>query len=349
VVPGSFNASALKSRARDRWIGWQAEDRDVRRHPIVNQSRFLVLERIPNLASRALSLLARRVARDWPVRHGHPLLLPETFVDPARFEGTCHRAAGWIEIGRSAGYRRVRGGYQTGSTPKTMWVRPLRGDARQRLAQARLPACFLHRQEVAEVYPNEIYLSILDHFPHITDPRRRQGKRYRLETLLALSAAAVFAGARGCPEIGEWIREQSDAVLRHFRPGLRRGRVQRPSVYCIRNALIHTDPGEFDRALHAWKSSIGAPDTAIAIDGKTLRGAIDGEGRPVHLLSAVGHRSRTTLAKKHPARPGRQQRAEVHQRDRRVPSPAGGNAGTRRQDHYRGCHAGLPRDCPVHP
>lgn len=304
VVLSSFNASALKSRARDRWIGWQPEDRDVRRHLILNQSRFLVLESIPNLASRALSLLARQVARDWPERYGHPLLLLETFVDPACFKGTCYRAAGWTEIGRSAGYRRVAGGYRSGSTAKMMWVRPLRNDARQLLARAHLPAVFFPNQEVVKMYPETIYLSILDHFSQIPDPRGRNGKRYRLETLLALSAAAVFGGARGYLEIGEWIQRQSDTVLRRFRTGLRKGKVQRPSVYCIRNALIHTDPEKFDRALHDWKCSIGAPDSAIAIDGKTLCGAIDDQGRQVHLLSAVGHQTRTTLAKKTSASPG---------------------------------------------
>ena len=83
VALSSFNASAFKSRLRDEWLGWHPRDRDARRHLILNQSRFPVLESIPNLASRVLSLLARRLVRDWPVRTGQSLLLLETFSTPS--------------------------------------------------------------------------------------------------------------------------------------------------------------------------------------------------------------------------------------------------------------------------
>ncbi len=83
VALSSFNAPVRKSRARDGWIGWCPEGRDVRRHLLLNQSRFLVLERIPNLASRALSLRARRVAEDRPGRYGHPPPCPNP-RQPAR-------------------------------------------------------------------------------------------------------------------------------------------------------------------------------------------------------------------------------------------------------------------------
>ncbi len=45
-----------------------------------------------NLASRALSRSVRRLSEDWAALHGHPLELVETFVDPARFRGTCYDA-----------------------------------------------------------------------------------------------------------------------------------------------------------------------------------------------------------------------------------------------------------------
>ena len=36
--------------------------------------------------------------------------LAETFVDPVLFAGTCHRAAGWTEIGETRGFGRDAGG-----------------------------------------------------------------------------------------------------------------------------------------------------------------------------------------------------------------------------------------------
>lgn len=301
VALSSFYASALKSRARDEWLGWHERDRIPRLHLITSQSRFLILEPVPNLASRTLSLLERRIARDWPLRFGHPILLMETFVDLSRFRGTCYRAANWIEIGRSAGYRRRRGGYQPGASPKAMFVRPVHKKARQLLADAHLPSRCFPQGVRRKMYTDDDFKTILDYFSHIEDPRKRRGRRYRLQSLLALSAAAVLSGARGYLEIGEWIQAQSDAVLQRFRVGKRRGRVQRPSVYCIRSALVRTDPDQFDQAMRAWCASVDGADEAIALDGKTLRSAIDENGRQLHVLGACGHQTRMPLAKKNEA------------------------------------------------
>ena len=35
---------------------------------------------------------------------GHPVLLAETFVDPSRFKGTCHRVADWTAVGETRGF-----------------------------------------------------------------------------------------------------------------------------------------------------------------------------------------------------------------------------------------------------
>ena len=298
VALSSFYAAALKSRVRDEWLGWHRRDRIARLHLITNQSRFVVLESIPNLASRTLSLLARQVVRDWPLRFGHPLLLMETFVDPVRFKGTCYRAANWTPIGETAGFRRKCGGYRGGSSPKVMFVRPLQKNARQLLAGAHLDSHYYRNGVCHKMYGGEDYRTLLDYFSAIEDPRKARGQRYRLETLLAIAAAATLSGARGYQEIGEWVQKQSDAVLKYFKVGKRRGKLQRPSVYCIRNVLVQIDPEQFDAALRNWCISIDGTDTAIAIDGKTLRSAIDENGRQLHVLGASGHRTRMPLGKK---------------------------------------------------
>ena len=148
------------------------------------------------------------------------------------------------------------------------------------------------------MYGGEDYRTLLDYFSAIEDPRKARGQRYRLETLLAIAAAATLSGARGYQEIGEWVQKQSDAVLKYFKVGKRRGKLQRPSVYCIRNVLVQIDPEQFDAALRNWCISIDGTDTAIAIDGKTLRSAIDENGRQLHVLGASGHRTRMPLGKK---------------------------------------------------
>ena len=113
VAQLSLSAAALKCGVRDHWIGWDFRSQYGRLNLIANNSRFLILPgwNRPNIGSRVLSLTERRVTADWQARFGHPLLLLETFVDPQRFYGGVYRAANWMELGLTQGYRRTKEGY----------------------------------------------------------------------------------------------------------------------------------------------------------------------------------------------------------------------------------------------
>ena len=63
----------------------------------------------------------------------------------------------------------------------------------------------------------------------------------------------------------------------------------------MRSLLIRVDPAQLDAALRAWHQTHGSGDTTLAIDGKTLRGAIDDAGHQAHGLGIVGHDSNTPL------------------------------------------------------
>jgi hypothetical protein len=130
-----FGAAAWKVEARDRYIGWDAETRNRQLRFIVNNARFLVLPwvRSKNLCSRILSLVARRIPKDWQERYGYGPVLLETFVDKARFSGTCYKAAGWTCVGQTKGRGKLDVHTRYLSSVKTVWVRPLVGDFRQRL------------------------------------------------------------------------------------------------------------------------------------------------------------------------------------------------------------------------
>jgi hypothetical protein len=90
---------------RDRFIGWSAEARRRNLRFLAYNSRFLILPwvAVPHLASHVLGRLAAHVAADWPRLYGHPIYFLETFIDPARFRGTCYRAANWRVLGRTTG------------------------------------------------------------------------------------------------------------------------------------------------------------------------------------------------------------------------------------------------------
>lgn len=103
-----FGAAAWKTKPRDGWIGWNDATRARHLHLIANHARFLILPwvRVPHLASHVLGRITRRLAADWHARYGHPVHLLETFVERARFRGTCYRAANWIPVGQTQGRSR---------------------------------------------------------------------------------------------------------------------------------------------------------------------------------------------------------------------------------------------------
>lgn len=90
---------------RDRFIGWSVEARKRNLHLLAYNTRFLILPwiEVPHLASHLLGQMSRRISGDWERLYGHPVCYLETFVDPARFRGTCYRAANWISLGRTTG------------------------------------------------------------------------------------------------------------------------------------------------------------------------------------------------------------------------------------------------------
>lgn len=90
---------------RDRFIGWSAEARRRNIRFVAYNSRFLILPwvEVPHLASHLLGRMTRMLAAEWQRVYGHPVWLAETFVYPARFKGTCYRAANWVWLGRTTG------------------------------------------------------------------------------------------------------------------------------------------------------------------------------------------------------------------------------------------------------
>lgn len=134
---------AWKMAVRDRWIGWSDAQRRQNLPYLVNNARFLILPwvHIRGLASTILARCARQLPGDWAARYGVRPLLLETLVDPARFRGTCYRAANWIALGRTQGRGRMdRTHAAQGRAPKEVYVYPLCRQVQQRLCTAPAPA-----------------------------------------------------------------------------------------------------------------------------------------------------------------------------------------------------------------
>jgi len=120
-------SAALRAPLRDEYIGWNEATKRRRLHLVANNIRFLILPwiRVRHLASKVLALNLQRLSTDWVHCWKHPLHLAETFVDTARFRGTCYRASNWIYLGQTAGRTKRGNAYLQTGTPKALFIYPL--------------------------------------------------------------------------------------------------------------------------------------------------------------------------------------------------------------------------------
>ncbi len=245
--------------------------------------------------SAAWHCAARERWIDWTQRQRQPaapLLLAETFVDPLRFAGTCYRAANWLEIGQTQGYRRVQGaprGYQAHGLPKRVFVYPLHRQARTQLAasqpqpswQARCPRILLTPVQWHDLY------AYLDQVP---DTRHRQGRRYSMRTVLTILIAARLAGCQSLTEWSDFGRALDPSTLQAIRSYrcARTGRYKAPGISGWHSILRTIPVGQVERLLAAWTAAQVLPPpaakaagkgaaepslAAVAIDGQVLRGS----------------------------------------------------------------------------
>jgi predicted transposase YbfD/YdcC len=151
---------------------------------------------------------------------------------------------------------------------------------------------------------------LLAYLATVTDPRARAGRRHPLVAILVLAAAAVLAGARSIAAIAEWAADAPQPVRAAL--GARRDPLTGrwvwavPSETTIRRTLGRVDPEALAAAIGAWLADRDQPGQpgqrrrAVAVDGKTLRGAraSGAQGRQVHLLAAMDHATRAVLAQR---------------------------------------------------
>ncbi len=137
----------------------------------------------------------------------------------------------------------------------------------------------------------------------ISDPRRRKGRRHQLPAMLAAIVCGILAGAQGCTAIAQWIHEQ-EASFWHQLGFLRKP----PTTNGFRYLLLKLPPETLESVIGQWVNDVleareleapadaWAARQAIAIDGKTLRGAMQQHGRSLHLLSLLDHATGSVLS-----------------------------------------------------
>lgn len=300
-----WSSAAYHLGPRDQSIGWTELQRKARRHWVICNSRFVMLSskfKNEHLASQILSLNLNRVCEDWQNHYQHPVVLAETFVDPERFEGTCYRAANWIEIGVSKGFGRSRlDFYQLHEHPKSIFLYPLRRDAKALLSAPVLPEGWAayERNRDPKSYPlsNRQTKSLLETFKVLRDPRRYRGWRHRqVCSILAIAVAAMIANNNSYLDIGAFARSLNQNQLRALRASRDRktGKFVAPSEKTIRRVIQRMDPEQLDEVVADWlRSHIGDVNiAALAVDGKCVRTASKMTGKSIQLFSALDVQTR---------------------------------------------------------
>lgn len=129
---------------------WAVEVRDdaisnvgIVKNAVANNSRFLILPnvKVKNLASQILSLLAREGVAEWKRYYSLELECLETFVDSSRFQGTSYKAANWICVGQTKGFRKSGAQHFNSQTKKYVFLYPICSADRNILRNHLSPEC----------------------------------------------------------------------------------------------------------------------------------------------------------------------------------------------------------------
>ncbi|MDQ3765080.1 MAG: ISAs1 family transposase [Actinomycetota bacterium] len=144
---------------------------------------------------------------------------------------------------------------------------------------------------------------LLQRLSGVSDGRSEQGRDQPVAAVLTLCAAAVLAGMRSFTAIAGWVTDVPTELLARLyaRPATY------PSKTTLWRVLTGADSAAVDAVVGAWlaeHAGLSEPTgaagddhgvVAVAVDGKTVRGAVDAQGQRVHLLAAATHQDNLVL------------------------------------------------------
>lgn len=124
---------------------------------------------------------------------------------------------------------------------------------------------------------------LLVHLNDVDDPRRpSNGTLHLLREILFIALCALLSDADDVEEIALWGNERQDWLRQYIE--LKHG-VPKPITFL--RVLRAIDPKQFETVFRRWMGGLLTElGSHIAIDGKTLRGSAQGDGKPIHMVSA---------------------------------------------------------------
>lgn len=139
---------------------------------------------------------------------------------------------------------------------------------------------------------NDSPQSLVDHFSNLPDPRARRTRAHDLIDILLIALCTLLCG-------GESFNDMEDfgyAKLDWFKTFLKLGNGI-PSHDTFNRVFAALDPKGFVDCFLRWTQSVRAavPQEIVALDGKALRRAIDGDQNVKYIVSAWAESNGLTL------------------------------------------------------
>src|SRR2546423_5491518 len=141
-------------------------------------------------------------------------------------------------------------------------------------------------------------------FAQVKDPRRKQGQRFTLTSMLLLALAAILSNHVSELAIAEWGAGQSDEVKKAL--GFEKG--VSPHQTTLQRLFRKMNGEELEAAFRGMFVHLFEPNKqdrgacAVAIDGKAQKGRLKFEEEksyPVHAVSIVEHETGIVLTQGH--------------------------------------------------
>ena len=141
--------------------------------------------------------------------------------------------------------------------------------------------------------------SLWESLGEVPDFRGRQGRRYTLQSLLALGIVATLCGYQSYGAMAEWIKNYGFPIAEQLGFSWSRS----PSIGTLHNAFSNLDKKALESVLNSWATHVlerygETESSTLSIDGKFLRASHpEGVLAPM-MVTAVCHKIGVVLAQR---------------------------------------------------
>ena len=116
-------------------------------------------------------------------------------------------------------------------------------------------------------------MNLIDQLNQVKDPRRKQGQRFPLTTVLLIIIMGIISGRYGYREITVFSKANQKELIKSLR--IKHKRI--PSHVTIRDVIMRIDFDALNAAFYKWASAyvkIGKSDW-LSIDGKSIKSTVE--------------------------------------------------------------------------